>query len=289
MVVSTPRLPAPGETVMGNEFAMHAGGKGANQAVACARTGAEVVFIARVGDDDFGGRAIEGFRTDGIITDFVIRDPSNPSGIAMILVEEGSGENSIVVAGGANNAVSPEDITLSAAAFEGADALLVQLETPLEAVEAALRSARSAAVRTILNPAPAQELGDELLSLVDIITPNETEAALLTGLKVESEEEIRAAAKALLEKVGEAVIITLGARGCFLKTRDGMEAFLDTSPVRAVDTTAAGDCFNGYLAARLSMGDDHGKAIDLSMRAATLSVTRHGAQPSIPHLAELTY
>ena len=287
MVCRSVRLPQPGETILGGSFDIIQGGKGANQAVAAARAGAEVIFAAKVGDDDFGRNAIQGYRKDRIDTGFLQQSESHPTGVAVILVDENTGQNSIVVASGANAQLTPEDIENAAAAIAGAAVLLVQLETPLPSVQRALEIARSAGVTTILNPAPAAVLNDDLLSLVDIITPNESETAHLIGLEPRTKTDIRKAAALLLKKVRQAVIITLGGKGVYFVSHSGEHGFLPASKVKAVDTTAAGDVFNGYLAAALAKEISLQEGIQWAIRAATLSVTRKGAQPSIPFAHEL--
>jgi ribokinase len=287
MVVTTQKMPLPGETLMGNEFSVHQGGKGANQAVAVARAGSEITFIARVGDDDFGRRAIDAYKRDQIDTDSIILDSEQPTGIAMIIVEEETGQNSIVVVGGANQALSIKDIMQVEHIIKEADTVLLQLEIPVEVVESVLRMASVSGVRTILNPAPARSLSDDLLSMVDIITPNETETEMLSGITLEDDGAIEKSAKQLLKKVKEAVIITLGSRGVYMLTSLGDRGFVPTQEVEAVDSTAAGDVFNGYLAAFLGEGLSCREAIKLANRAATISVTRKGAQPSIPMKKEL--
>lgn len=287
MVVTSARMPLAGETVLGNDFSMIPGGKGANQAVAAARAGAEVAFIAKTGADDFGRKAIEDYRKDGIRTDLILTDPRVASGVAMIVVDAANGQNSIVVAPGANSYLSPQDIQGHAASIGEVEVLLVQLEIPPESVRQALEIAKAAGVRTVLNPAPAQSLDDELLSLVDIITPNESETRILTGIDPVDDAAIRRAAGLLLEQVQEAVVITLGARGVFFQDQTAPGTFIPTREVQAIDTTAAGDVFNGYLAALLADGQEFQKAIRLANEAAGISVTRKGAQPSIPYWREL--
>jgi ribokinase len=288
MVVTAPKIPVPGETILGNEFSIIAGGKGANQAVAAARAGGMVTFVAKVGDDNFGIDAIKGYKADKIDTSYVFKDPDTPSGIAIIIVEEGSGQNSIVVAGGANKKLNIDDIKAVEKIISEADVVLIQLEIPLVVVEFSLKLAKQYGVKTILNTAPAQPLSDELLRLVDIITPNESEARILTGLDPVSDEEVKRAAAKLLEKVNEAVIITLGSRGVYFVSKSGENGFVPTTNVVAVDTTAAGDVFNGYLAAAMADGKSYLDAISISNKAATISVTRKGAQPSIPIMNELS-
>jgi ribokinase len=287
MVVRSQKIPSPGETVLGSEFDIIQGGKGANQAVAAARAGSKVSFIARVGNDDFGKAAIGGYQKDHINTDHIIVDPIHPTGIAIILVDENTGQNSIVVAPGANGQLSVKDIDIAENEIAHAKALLMQLEVPLKIIGYTLLLAKKYNVKTILNPAPAQALSDELLRSVDIITPNETETELLTGMKLTDTETIKRAADLLLQRVNEAAIITLGSNGVYYKLKSGEDAFVTTTKVDAVDTTAAGDVFNGYLVSALSDGMDFQSAIRLANQAAAVSVTRKGAQPSIPWLHEI--
>jgi ribokinase len=285
MIIKVDRLPAPGETVIGGTFSTAAGGKGANQAVAAARAGAEVSFIARVGDDMFGEQALEGFAEDGIDVSHVLRDATAPSGVALIFVDEG-GENSIAVASGANARVTPADVEAAKDSITGADVLVMQLETPIETVERAAALAREHGVRVILNPAPAQPLSDEVLGRVSILTPNETEAELLTGIQVEDDEGAAAAARALVARGVDTVILTLGSRGAFV-FESGSGELVPSFQVRAVDTTAAGDVFNGSLAVGLAEGKPLAQAVRFANAAAALSVTKLGAQPSAPTRAEI--
>lgn len=287
MVVNSQKMPEPGETVMGNEFNVFPGGKGANQAVAAARANAEVTFIAKVGDDDFGKNAITGYHADKINTDSIFIDPVIPSGVAVIIVEDATGQNSIVVASGANNTLSIDEIKSCEKTIAEADLMLVQLEIPLEVVEYSLKIAKRNGVRTILNPAPALQLSDNILGLVDIITPNESETQIMTGIEPENEDKIKEAAIKLLEKVNESVMITLGAKGVEYISKNGDSGLIPGTKVAAVDTTAAGDVFNGYLAAALADGKTYKEAINLANRAAAISVTRKGAQPSVPYIDEL--
>ena len=285
MVIKAARLPAPGETVLGGDFFMNPGGKGANQAVAAARLGGEVCFVAKVGADIFGQQAVEGFRNEGIDTTFVAVDAERPSGVATISVDA-QGENCIAVASGANDALSPADVDNARERIESAEVLLMQLETPLPTVQHAAVLAKQSGKRVILNPAPAQPLADELLALLDVITPNETEAEILTGIKVESIDDAERAARALQQKGLASVIITLGARGAFVL--DGSFTGLVAAPkVDPVDTTAAGDTFNGALAVALAEGQTIEAAVAFANKAAAISVTRLGAQASTPTLQEL--
>jgi ribokinase len=287
MVVTSMKMPLPGETIMGNDFDIIPGGKGANQAVAAARAGGDVSFIAKVGNDDFGNKAIEGYKKDKINTKNILIDPKAPSGVAVIIVDETTGQNSIVVAAGSNDNLLTEEIQKIESVIADADVLLVQLEIPLKTVKTALQIAQKNGVKTILNPAPAQFLSDEILSLVDVITPNETETKLLIGIDPQSKNEIQNAATQLLTKVNGSVIITLGSEGVYYQDKDGSQAFVPTTKVDAVDTTAAGDVFNGYFAAALSDGKSCEEAIHLANKAAAISVTRKGAQPSIPGIKEI--
>jgi len=285
MVIRVPRLPRPGETILGGTFAMAAGGKGANQAVAAARAGGRVTLIARVGDDVFGERAMAGFEADGIDTRFVLRTPGAASGVALIDVDE-SGENSISVASGANARLSAEDVDTAAAAFAAADIVLVQLESPLEAVEAAARKAGERGVPVVLNPAPARPLEDGLLRRVAVLTPNEHEAQVLTGIAVTDEASARSAAARLRARGPRTVVITLGERGVYASAPE-FEGQVPAFKVVAVDTTAAGDVFNGALAVALAEKAPFVEALRFAQAAAAISVTRPGAQPSAPTRAEI--
>jgi ribokinase len=285
MIIKLERIPRPGETILGGEFVTAPGGKGANQAVGAARAGGNVTFVARVGRDMFGDQAIAGFARDGICVDYVRRDPKAPSGVALIFVAM-DGENSIAVASGANANLAPTDIRRAKTAIAGASALVMQLETPLATVTAAAQVAAQAGVRVILNPAPARLLPDALLRLIWILTPNETEAELLTGIKVDTADAAGNAADRLRAKGVGTVILTLGARGAFLAT-DALQELVPGFKVKAVDTTAAGDIFNGALAVALAEAQPLRQAVRFANAAAALSVTRLGAQPSAPRRAEI--
>ena len=285
MIIKLDRIPRPGETLLGGAFVTAAGGKGANQAVGAARAGGKVTFIARVGQDMFGDQAVAGFIKDGIVVDHVTRDKTNPSGVALIFVGK-DGENSIAVAGGANAKLSPADVRKAKAAIAGASVLVMQLETPLESVQAAADLAAKAGVRVILNPAPAQPLPDKLLKCVSILTPNETEAELLTGIAVTDTASAAVAAAKLRARGVQTVIITLGARGAFVATENGGQ-LVPGFKVKAVDTTAAGDIFNGALAVALGEGKPLKQAVRFANAAAAISVTRLGAQLSAPARREI--
>ena len=285
MVIKSAHLPAPGETILGGEFFMNPGGKGANQAVAAAKLGGEVVFVAKVGDDIFGQEAVQGFKNEGIDTDYIVVDPRNPSGVATIMVDD-QGENCIAVASGANGALSPADIDNAMARIDAADVLLMQLETPIPTIDYAASAGSEKWKTVILNPAPAQALSDDLLAKLDVITPNETEAEILTGIKVENTTDAEKAALALREKGVGTVIITLGSQGAFV-VADSFTGMVPVRKVNAVDTTAAGDTFNGALAVGMANGLPIEAAVEFANKAASVSVTRLGAQASAPRLEEL--
>jgi ribokinase len=285
MVINVPHLPKPGETVLGGRFAVAGGGKGANQAVAAARAGGQVDFIARVGADSFGDVALAAWRLDGIGTGLVQRDEQAPSGVALIFVDA-QAENCIAVAPGANDRLRPGDIDRGSAAISAAAILLLQLEVPLETVRHALAAAAACGTRTILNPAPARILDGALLHMVSIITPNETEAELLTGVRVEDERAAERAALMLLERGPDTVVITLGSRGAFVATST-LRRTIPGVAVTAVDTVAAGDVFNGALAVALAESRPLPDSVRFAHAAAAISVTRHGAQPSAPHRHEI--
>ncbi|MFW6171434.1 MAG: ribokinase [Planctomycetota bacterium] len=280
MTLKMDHIPRPGETVLGGRFSMSPGGKGANQAVAAARAGGRVSFLARVGDDMFGRRAIERFQQDGIDVEQVIRDGASPSGVALIFVAA-DGENSIGVASGANARLSPADIERNASLIAEADVLVMQLETPLETVDFAASIGSRNGATVILDPAPAQPLHDDLLHKVSILTPNESEAELLTGIAVSDESGAAAAAKVLRGKGIGTVIVTLGARGAYVSSElaAGLVPAFQVSPI---DTTAAGDVFNGALAVALSQQQPLQAAVRFAAAAAACSVTALGAQPSAP-------
>lgn len=285
MIIQLERIPRPGETILGGQFSTAAGGKGANQAVAAARAGGQVTFVARVGRDMFGDQALAGFVQDGINVDHIVRDESAPSGVALIFVAR-DGENSIAVAGGANGQLSPADVQRAASVLTDASMLVMQLETPLPTVQAAAELAAKAGVRFILNPAPAQALPDALLQRVSILTPNETEAELLTGVAVTDEAAANMAADKLLARGVQTVILTLGARGALVvnaASRQLIAGFV----VKAVDTVAAGDVFNGALAVAMAEGQPLPQAVRFANAAAAISVTRLGAQPSAPQRHEI--
>jgi ribokinase len=285
MVVKVPHIPARGETIMGTDFMTIPGGKGANQAVAAARAGADVTFIACVSDDALGKKAVENYRKDEIDTSCIKVQPGTHSGIALINVAD-DGENSISVAPGANSYLFPEDIYGFEDAFDGAKVVLAQLEIPMQTVEAAAKIAHQKGIPFILNPAPGAPISESLLSKVTIITPNETEAAIITSRKNFSEKDIQKMADEIFENSSTTVLLTLGSKGVYLKTFE-FEGMIPGYKVKAVDTTAAGDVFNGALAAAIAGEMELNEAVDFAQRAAAISVTRMGAQPSAPHLDEI--
>ena len=278
MVVKVKHLPSPGETVLGGEFVMAAGGKGANQAVAAARLGAQVTLVARIGQDLFGEAALAGFKREGINTKHIGVEPDTASGVALIAVDI-AGENSIAVASGANMCLSPVDVERAREAIAAADVLLLQLEVPTETVLAATRVAHRAGVRVILNPAPApgKALPAELLKRIDVLTPNENE---IRGL-VRERKNPELAAQELLHQGVDAVIITAGARGALITTQE-REQIVPGFIVNAVDTTAAGDAFNGGLAVAVSKGKPLPEAVRFANACGALAATRMGAQTSLP-------
>ncbi|EFL77619.1 ribokinase [Actinobacillus pleuropneumoniae] len=288
-VIRVPYFPKAGETLKGGHYHIAYGGKGANQAVAAARVRntslVEVDFIACIGADDIGRAMKQAFVQDGINPEHIVEVADQMTGIAMIQVAD-SGENSIVISAGANANLDESVVAQHQATIESADCLLVQLETPLQAVEKALKIAKAHHTQVILNPAPAQPLSDEILSNIDMITPNETETALLTGVQVVDEQTAQQAANVFHQKGIQTVLITLGAKGAFL-SENGNGEIIAGFKITPVDTTAAGDTFNGALAVALLEGKSMRDAVMFAHKASSISVTRMGAQSSIPTRAEL--
>ncbi len=280
MVLKSNHLPLPGETVLGGKFTMNPGGKGANQAVAAARLQGDVVFISRVGNDLFGKQAIKGFEKHGIDTRFITQDEKEASGVALIMVDE-KGENSISVALGANNTLGKSYLQPAKEALTNSAFILTQLETPLATVEYLGELAQENQLKLILNPAPAQSLSDTLLASLYMITPNEIEAELLSGVKVVDETSAMAAATILRQKGVGIVIITMGSQGAFVLS-DELAELVPSQKVRVVDTTAAGDTFNGALVVALSEGKDLKSAVEFANKAAACAVGILGAQTSAP-------
>ncbi|MFN0052093.1 MAG: ribokinase [Planctomycetales bacterium] len=289
LVIRGPRLPAPGETVIGGEFYQAAGGKGANQAVAAARAGrTPVTFLGAVGDDPLGREALAGLRAENLVCEFLKTVPGMASGVALILVDEG-GQNLISVAPGANARLTPADVeAIPEETFRAAKVFLTCLESPLDTVASGLRRARRCGLLTILNPAPvpSQGLPNDLLALVDVLTPNASEAAQLAGLQPAGSPSLPATLALQLQSRGcRSVIVTLGDAGCLVADRE--VTAISARRVQAIDATAAGDAFNGALAVALSEGKSLISAAEWATAAAAISVTRRGAQPSLPTRAEI--
>jgi ribokinase len=280
MIAKVRHLPRAGETVMGDEFLSEPGGKGANQAVAAARAGAAVSLVARVGRDTLGEQAIAAYTADGIDVTYVTRDRHRPSGAALIFVAA-DGANSIAVASGANGALSPSHVRKAASMIGNAKVLLLQLEIPIETVNAAARVAVAKGVRVILNPAPARRLSRQLLRQISILTPNESEAELLTGIRLRNLVAAEQAARKLVRLGARTVILTLGAKGALIAS-DGETELVPGFNVRAIDTTAAGDVFNGMLAVAVAEERPLIEAVRMANAAAALSVQCSGSQASAP-------
>lgn len=285
MVVKTDHIPKAGETRLGGEFVMVPGGKGANQAVCAAKLGADVKLVARVGDDVFGERSLDNFRSVGIDTTCVTRDPRHPSGVALISVDA-RGENAIVVAPGANSALSPADVDAAKDAISQADAVVVQLEIPQETVDHTIRLARSLGRMVVLNPAPVRPVSKDILSNVDVLTPNEHEAAALLDGAPFSASEAAVASRELLRMGVGSVVITLGSEGAYVAGPTGA-GLVPAVKAEAVDTTAAGDAFTASLACGLAEGKTLMEAARFAAHVAAISVTRMGAQSSMPTREEV--
>ena len=283
--VRTPHMPVGGETILGGPFTTGPGGKGANQAVAAARLGAEVSMLVKLGLDVFGDLAAQNLVREGIQPEYILRSAESHTGVAFIIVDQ-HGENMIVVASGTNNFLTPEDVERARQAVCEAQVLLVQLEIPLDTVEAAVRMAHEAGVKVVLNPAPGQTLSPQLLALVDVLTPNETEAQIISGLLVESMPQAEAAARRLLQGGVGAVVITLGGKGALVVTPE-VSTHVPGIPVQVVDTTGAGDAFSGALAVALAEGKDLVQAAAFANAAAALQVTRPGTAPAMPTREEV--
>ena len=285
LVVRTPRMPVKGETILGGPFFSGPGGKGVNQAVGAARLGGDVTMVARLGQDQFGDTAAGNLRQEGIRLDCVYRSVDAHTGIASILVDS-AGENMIVVASGANAELSPADVESSADAIMAADVILVQLESPMATVQRAVEIAHQAGVTVLLNPAPGRPLADALLRQVDVLTPNQTEAQIITGLVAGTPAEAEIAARVLLKKGVGIVIITLGAAGALVVTAASAEHVAGFT-VDAVDTTGAGDAFNGALAVALSERQPLARAVTFANAVAALQVARQGAAAAMPRRSEV--
>lgn len=283
MVVKTDQFPKPGETVLGGTFLMNAGGKGANQAVAAARLGAKVRFITKTGNDIFGKQAREGFEKEGLDIQFSAESAGLASGVALITVN-GQGQNQIVVASGANMDLQPKD--LPEAAFKEVAMVLLQLEIPIDTVRRAIEKCTELGIPVILNPAPGRPLDEDLLQGIFLITPNEAETELITGIAVESLESLETAGRHLLGLGIRNVAITLGSKGVYVAS-DTFTGIIPAPVVEAIDSTAAGDVFNGAILKALADGESLPDACRYACRAAALSVTRMGAQSSAPYQYEL--
>ena len=285
LVVRASRIPAPGETIIGSDFRPVPGGKGANQAVAAARLGVQVAMVGRLGQDAFADSLRDNLAKAGVDHTFVLQDPKAATGVALITVDD-TGENSIVVASGANMRLSPTDVEAAEATIAAASVLLLQLESPLDTVTRAAEVARAHGVKAILNPAPAQPLPATLLSLVEVLIPNEGETSLLTGMPVENQDQAEAAATALRELGVGTVILTLGARGALLASQTETKLF-PAFKVTPVDTTAAGDAFVAGFGVALAEGKSFAEATRWGCAAGALATTQLGAQPSLPNREEL--
>ncbi|MFA7140828.1 MAG: ribokinase [Proteiniphilum sp.] len=287
IMIQTSHLPQPGETVLGYEVQMNQGGKGANQAVAVKRLGGNLVFMTKLGNDYFGEQTLKAFHKEGIKTDYVLVDDHAKTGTAIICVED-SGENAIVVAPGANDLITIQDLEAVLEVMSSEDILLMQLEIPVSTVAFAVQKAFEKGVKVVLNPAPARQIPKSVLRDLYLITPNRIEAELLTGVKINEEQDLATAAQLLSEMGVKNVIITLGDKGCFVK--EGERSYrVDAFKKKAVDTTAAGDTFNGALCVALAEGFDLRQAAIFASEASSISVTRIGAQSSIPYRNELAY
>lgn len=285
MVIRTRKFPLPGETILGGDFFIFPGGKGGNQAVAAARLGGSVTLIAKVGNDIFGNQALENFRKEGINTDFISHDAKNPSGVALITVDQ-NGENTIVVAQGSNKTLTSQDLGQAEKEFNDMEILLMQLEIPTDTVAAAAAKAFALGKKVILNPAPATPLPESIFKNLFLITPNESEAEALTGISV-IDSTLEDVARSLVNKGVQNVLITLGQNGAYLYA--GNRGRRIPSPlVKAIDTTAAGDVFNGAIAVALAENRTLEEAVEFANQCAAISVTRMGAQSSAPYRNEIT-
>lgn len=283
-VLICPHLPQVGETVIGSQFLTAGGGKGANQAVAAARLEADVTFVCRVGTDHTGDQMLAAFQAEGMRLNYATRDDEQPTGQALIFVGPG-GNNLLGIIPGSNGTLAPQHVLAAEDAIRRADVLLVQLEVPMDSVRTAIDLARKHRVLTILNPAPPHSLPDEMLQDV-ILTPNETETAALVGFPIETPQDVSEAATQLVERGAQAVILTLGSRGAFIATPN-LRLVIPAFAVEAVDTTAAGDAFNAGLACALARGETLTDAARYASAVGALSVTRKGAQPSLPTAAQV--
>jgi ribokinase len=277
-----PRLPSSGETLLGTGYRVDCGGKGSNQAVGCARLGAQVNFVAKIGNDNFGEMAANLYRQEGIDRRYLRQTGEAPTGVGFILVEENTGHNSIAIDPGANEQLSPEDIVACDAAFQSARVVLTQLEIPTATMEAALRRGRERGAITILNPAPVRPLSPAALELVDVLTPNLTEARVLAGFDPDAAVEAQEVARMLLDRGIKRIVMTLGEQGAIVVSESSMTR-VPAIRVNAVDTTGAGDAFNAGLATALALGSEIEGAVRLAVICGGLAVTKHAVIPSLPH------
>lgn len=275
------RLPSPGETVLASGYRVDYGGKGSNQAVGCARLGADVRFVARIGRDSFGEMALRLYREEGIDVAFVRETADHPTGVGFILVEAGTGNNSIAIDPGANELLSAADVSDCEAAFQNAAVVLTQLEIPVQAAEAAMARGRADGAITILNPAPVRPLPKSVLQLVDVLTPNQTEAKVLTGRNPEEPLAPQEVARDLLRAGVRNVVMTLGEEGALIVTQSSLKR-VPAMPMTAVDTTGAGDAFNAGLATALASGQSLESAVEFAVITGGLAVTKEGVIPSLP-------
>lgn len=285
-VIETPRIPAPGETIMGKSVKLVPGGKGANQVYTIGKLGGDVSMIGAVGDDSFGAMLIDNLKSVNVDVSGVERIPGGTTGQAFIPVED-TGENSIIVIGGTNGLVDEALLEKHESLMDACDIVVLQQEIPLSTVMAAKEMAVKKGKTVIVDPAPAAAMPDEFWRDIDYIKPNETELGILTGRELHTQEEYKAAAKEMLEKGVKHLLVTLGSKGCLFLT-DEEEEFIPAAKVKAVDTTAAGDCFTGAFAVALSQGKTEREAIAFAQRASAIAVTRKGAQTSVPTLEEMT-
>lgn len=286
LMARAPHLPVKGETVKGTTFKMGPGGKGSNQGVAAKRAGADVTMITKLGKDDFADIALKSFKNEGMDTNLIFQDENEPTGAALIMVDENTSENEIVVTLGACNHITDEDIEKAKESIKNSNVFLTQLETNVDAVEKAVDIAYKSGVKVILNPAPVQPISDELLKKVYILSPNEVEASILSGVKVDSVETAEKAAKVLMSRGCENVIVTLGNKGALVVTKEKTE-FIKALKVDTVDTTGAGDAYNGGLATALAEGKDIFEAAKFANAVGALSVTKIGTAPAMPYRKEI--
>lgn len=282
----TPHMPVPGETVLGSSFKMGAGGKGSNQAVAAHRAGADVTLVTKVGKDVFASVAKDFYKNEGMDTSYVFEDEEKETGCALIMVDETTAQNEIVVISGACSNITLENVEKTRELVESAGILLMQHEINMDAQYKVIEMAHAAGVSIVLNPAPAAPIPDEILKKIDIVTPNETEAQILTGVKIENEEDAKRAAKVFMEKGVKQVVITLGSMGAFAMNEEKSE-LIGRLSVDAVDTTGAGDAFNGGFVMALAEGKDLFTALRYGNVTGALSVTKPGTAPAMPTRAEI--